>query len=68
VATVLWGKRRGDVQYGSRAYWMRRIPIGARTMQVWGSAYFAPGDLIQTTSGILRVVGCEPDRLGVADL
>lgn len=69
-STVLWGKRRGDVQYGSRDYWRRNIPTGAQALEVSSTAFYAPGDLVlvhaDKSMGYLRVVGIEPGRrLGV---
>jgi hypothetical protein len=79
--TVLWGARRGDVQYGSRDWRRRNIPIGARIMHVNSTAYFDVGDLLdivgraaRTHTEVLhggpfvgRVVGLEPGRLGIEE-
>lgn len=63
--TVLWGGRRGDVQYGSRDYWMTRIPIGAASISVAHPALFCPGDVISVGGESVRVVGREDRTLGV---
>lgn len=48
MSTVLWGGRRGDVQYGSRDYWRKTIPIdpAVQVIAMHSSAYFDVGDLI----------------------
>lgn len=65
MSTVLWGARRGDVQYNSRAYWRRNIPIGAAHMAVASAVYFDVGDSIAMGDDKMRVVGLERDVLGV---
>lgn len=72
MATVLWGARRGDVQYGSRDFWRRNIPIGAPRLRVSWAQHFDVGMYVDITSWgrgdrdvLLRVVGKEGDELGV---
>ena len=78
MATVLWGRRRGDVQYGSRAYWRTRIPIGAQTIAT-DVSYWEPYDVVELVGPgdpdswdhgpivAYRIVGRDPERglLGV---
>lgn len=65
MRTVLWGRRRGDVQYNSRAYWRRNIPIGAMTVTC-DVRYFDPWDIIELvggyrpTGGVYRIIGRDP--------
>jgi hypothetical protein len=73
VATVLWGKRRGDVQYGSRDYWRRRIPIRPDVLRVAvnSTAYFDVGDPVVFTNSagsgelVADVLGLEGAEVGV---
>lgn len=43
---VLWGARRGDVQYGSRDFWRRNLRIGLPVIVV-DRAVFDVGDLFE---------------------
>jgi hypothetical protein len=63
---VLWGKRRGDVQYNSREFWRRNIPIGAERLPVARALHFDVGAIIAVGNESLRVVGIEDDVLGIA--
>ena len=71
--TVLWGKRREDVQYGSRAYWRTRIPIDPGVSKVTvNRSTFDVGDLICIAPGtdrewVCNVRGMEGNVLGVAE-
>ena len=72
MATVLWGRRRGDVQYGSRAYWRRNIPIrpGVQRLAVSSTAYFDVGDALMVYGPLGNpdyawIEGIEGGSLGV---
>ena len=72
MSTVLWGRRRGDVQYGSRDYWRRNIPIrpDVQRVAVASSAYFDVGDPVVFVGGsgfelVADVVGLEGGEMGV---
>lgn len=55
---VLWGARRGDVHYASRAYWRNHLQIGAMQMLVDG-LYFDVGDVCAYRNALVRVIGRE---------
>jgi hypothetical protein len=65
MSTVLWGKRKGDVQYNSRDYWRRNIPIGAATVTVADRGLFDVGDIVGLLSTGYAVVGIEGYVLGL---
>jgi hypothetical protein len=65
MSTVLWGARRGDVQFGSRDDWRRHIPIGDSRLTVDTANYFDVGDVVMVGARVLRVSGMEPSVLGV---
>lgn len=67
MSVVLWGARRGDVQYASRAFWRLNLRIGLPTIDVGAPAYFDVGDAV-TVSGVervLRVDSMEGQRFAV---
>jgi hypothetical protein len=66
---VLWGKRRGDVQYGSRDFWRRNLPVGDLVLTV-DRAVFDVGDLflIDRTAETFCVTGIEGERIAVVPL
>jgi hypothetical protein len=75
---VLWGARRGDVQFGSRQDWRTHIPIGAPRVEVNSAAFFdvgsrfvlvgrgTPGEVF--AGGLFEVVGLEGNKMGVKRL
>jgi hypothetical protein len=69
--TVLWGRRRGEIQFGSLDDWRRHIPVGAEVLVVESTAYFDVGDYVEPSAvGASTVVGWvvgieAPDRLGM---
>lgn len=69
MAVVLWGGRRGDVQFGSRAWRRSRIPIGAETIDLASSAWFDVGTTMMAPavpgSPVFRVIGVEGNTVGV---
>lgn len=65
MRTVLWGRRRGELQYNSRDYWRRNIPIGAVVMRVGSVHYFDVGDMVACDGQLAWVVGMAPRHLGV---
>jgi hypothetical protein len=69
MGTVLWGARRGDVQYGSEAYWNTHLPTGVPTITVDTAAFWRVGDSFMTVSGAApkygRVLGRERNVLAV---
>jgi hypothetical protein len=73
VSTVLWGGRRGDVQFGSLDDWRRNVPIGCPTIVVDSPRYFDVGNLLEGRSRpdrdvVMRVVGIRGDELGVREV
>lgn len=60
MATVLWGARSGDVQYASREFWRRNIPIDPRVRRlgVESADAFDVGCLVDVFAG-RRIVGIE---------
>lgn len=58
------------MQYNSRAYWSRNIPIGATVWDVDSSAYFSPDTpIVNSRTGEMFVVsGVEPRKLGIGGL
>lgn len=77
---VLWGARRGDIQFGSRDDWRRHIPVGAQRMTVEAPGYWDvgmpfevvhPGDPASWDMGpteIMICVGKEGHDLGFEPL
>lgn len=61
--TVLWGARRRDVVYGSRAWRRRNIPIGAHVIAVTSTSPFDVGNLIMFTAR-----GGPPQRVAGVEL
>jgi hypothetical protein len=43
VSLVLWGGRRGDVQYASREFWRRNLRVGVPTIEVDTAAWVDVG-------------------------
>lgn len=65
---VLWGRRKGDVQYASRDFWRRNIPIGDDRLTVSAAQFFDVGDVVDIVGaelGMLRITGIEGTALGV---
>lgn len=69
MSTVLWGGRRGDVQYGGREWRRRNIPVGDGRITVVSARYFDVGMLLAIgANGSMAVVtGLEHDTLGVKE-
>lgn len=71
MSTVLWGRRRGDLQYNSRDYWRQTIPIDPAVVVLLleSTSYFDVGTLLEyqpDRDTISRVVGLElPGQIGV---
>lgn len=61
MATVLWGARKGDVQYASFGYWLTHNPFGPTWMELMDDTLL-PGDVVAVSDrdDYLRVVGREP--------
>lgn len=68
--TVLWGARRGDVQYASRDFWRNNLPFGVPTITVDTPHYFDVGariEMLVDRGDVLHVVGKDGRLLAVVE-
>lgn len=66
MSLVLWGRRKGDVQFGSLQDWRTHIPVGATRVQLQSAAFFDVGEVLEVQPGgaVMRVAGIEGDTIG----
>lgn len=74
MSTVLWGARKGDIYYNSRAFWRRNIPIDPAVVHVvvGSTAFFEPWACVEIIHSleridppiVYRIAGIEANTLG----